>query len=95
MPRRSPLRTCASCEWIWTSTDPTRMCPMCGFGSYAASYVYGRKARQHAQTQEPWVRNQVSTFHLLLAHAIKYRPKAVAAVLSRLRKTLARIKYKP
>ena len=46
------LRVCASCEWIQNGNPG---CPKCGFGTYGAFYVYGKKAYQYRRTQRPWL----------------------------------------
>ena len=46
------IRVCASCEWVFKSTDPT--CPKCAFGSYGARFVYGNKCYAYLKNQKPW-----------------------------------------
>jgi hypothetical protein len=53
------LRCCASCEWIYEGNVD---CPKCGFGSYSAHYVYGKKAYKFKVTQEPWLEKKVEAY---------------------------------
>ena len=50
--QKAKLRVCASCEWIQNENPG---CPKCGFGTYGAFYVYGKKAYQYRRTQRPWL----------------------------------------
>lgn len=61
---KAMLRTCASCEWIFW--DNGVECPVCGFASYGARYVYGKKAYEHAKTQQPWIDRKVTKYQLEL-----------------------------
>ena len=64
------LRCCASCEWIFSS-ELHQECPMCGFGSYGARYVYGNKAYTYKHTQEPWMEKKLDKYKLYLLRKIK------------------------
>lgn len=82
-------RVCASCEWVFkTLNNPS--CPLCGFGSYSAHYVYGKKAYRYAKTQKPWKDKKLSAFEAKLDRKIQEmsprvirvtRPLAVGEVL--------------
>ena len=56
------LRLCASCEWIFEYKEH-EMCPKCGFGSYGAHWVYGKKAYKYKKTQEPWMKNKIEKYN--------------------------------
>ncbi len=75
------LRTCASCEWIFDSTKVTDpgSCPLCGFGSYGAHYVYGRAAYRYKLTQKPWRDKQLADFESWLAITIE-QTKTITSV---------------
>ncbi|WP_059953986.1 hypothetical protein [Burkholderia ubonensis] len=75
MSKNARLRTCASCEWIFTiDNQHPEMggCPKCGFGHYGARYVYGSKAYQYARSQKPWFDKRMSAYeNQLLAEIAK------------------------
>lgn len=54
--KTAKLRICASCEWIYEGDN----CPLCGFASYGARFVYGDKVYQYKYTQKPWKDKQLS-----------------------------------
>lgn len=74
-PRFSKLRTCASCEWIFTATVEAPECPRCGFGSYGARYVYGTNAYHFRDTQSPWKRRMMGKYGVELDREIKRSKK--------------------
>lgn len=57
--QRANLRCCASCEWIYLGH---RDCPKCGFASYGARYVYGKKAYRFLKTQQPWLNKKINHY---------------------------------
>jgi hypothetical protein len=62
--RNAIVRCCASCEWIYRApaiATPTD-CPKCGFASYGARHVHGRKCYTYEQTQQPWIDRKVATY---------------------------------
>ena len=65
---KAELRVCASCEWIFKGNSS---CPQCGFMSYSAHYVYGRKAYRYAQTQEPWMEKKIQRYRASLLETIE------------------------
>lgn len=68
------LRTCASCEWIFSASANNkdgRACPKCGFGSYGAHYCYHSKAYRYAKTQKPWFDKKMSTYAFKLHAEIR------------------------
>lgn len=58
------LRTCASCEWIFSLSDTNGdvTCPKCYFGSYGAFYVYGNKAYTYHKKQTPWLEKKLARY---------------------------------
>jgi len=60
MSKTAVLRVCASCEWVFKSTEHED-CPECGFAHYGARYVYGDRAYVYARTQGPWLIKQVAS----------------------------------
>lgn len=64
---KANLRCCASCEWIYKGQID---CPKCGFGSYSAYYVYGKKCYKYAETQEPWLEQKVTAYEMKLLDEI-------------------------
>ena len=62
------LRTCARCEWVYKAD--TR-CPQCGFASYGAHSVYGKKAYTYVKTQEPWKRKKLANYYRKLDSYVK------------------------
>ena len=66
------LRVCARCEWIWkVSETDIEICPLCGFGSYGAHYVYGKKAYDYAVSQEPWKQRKITNYTLLINREVE------------------------
>jgi hypothetical protein len=60
---KARLRVCASCEFVYKAPPfNATYCPMCGFGSYSAHWVYGKKAYKYEKTQQPYIDKQVSKF---------------------------------
>jgi hypothetical protein len=57
--QRANLRVCASCEWVYKGHGD---CPKCGFASYGARYVYGRRCYDYINTQEPWVNKKLADY---------------------------------
>jgi hypothetical protein len=51
--RTAKLRVCARCKWVFILTH-SNDCPVCGFASYGARWIYGVKAYHYAKTQKPW-----------------------------------------
>ena len=75
-PRKTKLRCCASCEWIYKGFD--KECPKCAFVSYSAHYVYGGKAYRYAITQEPWMTRKMANYrHQLMKEIPKVKPKEI------------------
>ncbi len=77
---KAKLRTCASCEWIYTLKASSVgvygsvvlvNCPKCKFSSYGARYVYGDKCYEYAKTQEPWLKRKVDRYTLKLQREIE------------------------
>lgn len=77
---KANLRCCASCEWIFQrdhnkiDDDETNYgydCPKCGFGSYAAHYVYDKKCYRYAKTQEPWLKRKITAYKMKLLAEIR------------------------
>ncbi len=58
--RKTVLRVCASCEWIFKGGDFAVSCPKCSFGSYGAKSVFGKKCYRYAKTQQPWIDKKVT-----------------------------------
>lgn len=56
---RDILRCCASCEWIFKGGIE---CPKCGFGSYTAHCVYGKKCYRYSKTQQPWFDKKLAIY---------------------------------
>lgn len=67
------LRTCASCEWVFKAKDNDPTCPMCGFGSYGARYVYGNKAYRYSKTQKPWKDKKMQKYEWELNSLIRVK----------------------
>ena len=65
---KAKLRVCASCEWIYKEDSD---CPKCGFASYSARYVYGKRAYRFAKTQEPWKQRKLAEYKLKLNEEIE------------------------
>lgn len=65
------LRVCASCEWIFSPKRHGIVCPLCGFGSYTAYYVYRNKAYKYKITQEPWKTKKIDKYTFKLDKKIK------------------------
>lgn len=63
--RTCKLRVCARCEWIF-KTKVCPACPVCGFGSYGARWVYGKRAYTYAKTQKPWKDRKLSAYETAL-----------------------------
>lgn len=78
--QRASLRCCASCEWIYTGAD--RYCPKCGFASYGARFVYGRKCYEYKYTQEPFIKQKIDRYEMLLLrkHKITNVPKRTSMI---------------
>ena len=81
--RLANLRVCASCKWIYRLSDnPNKdhehwsegSCPQCGFGSYGARYVYGKRAYQYAITQKPWFDEKLFSYEMKLLEEIDKNP---------------------
>lgn len=66
------LRTCGSCEWIYSDTPKSKEtgCPKCGFASYGARSVYGNRAYKYAKTQKPWFDKKMSDYAVKLYSTI-------------------------
>ena len=76
--QRADLRVCASCEWVYKKSEDGDGCPECQFGSYGARFVYGDNCYRYYQTQEPWLRKQVTTLECNLSVYIRAkRPEKV------------------
>lgn len=67
-PLRAKLRVCASCEWIQHDKPE---CQKCGFGTYGAFYVYGKKAYRYRQTQQPWLDRKMAEYETKLRKEIE------------------------
>lgn len=74
------LRVCASCEWIFKTTERDEegfagespfTCPKCGFGSYGARSVYGDSCYRLAKTQENWKSRKLDRYEHDLDEEIK------------------------
>ena len=65
------LRACASCEWIYKVENGDIGCPKCGFPSYSAHYVYGKKAYKYAKTQKPWKDRKMDKYEMKLNEEIR------------------------
>jgi hypothetical protein len=50
-------------------------CPKCGFGSYGARYVYGKKAYRLEKTQEHWLKKKMDCFRNKLLAEINGEPQ--------------------
>lgn len=77
--KKTTLRICASCEWIFNSSptddDPKGVeCPKCKFGSYTAHYVYGRNAYRYVKSQLPWKNKKMFEYESKLNVEIKETP---------------------
>jgi hypothetical protein len=71
--QRAKLRCCASCLWIYEGPSA---CPMCGFASYGARYIYGDKAYRLKFTQMPWLKRKLARYQMRLQKVIdKNTPK--------------------
>ena len=62
--RLALLRVCASCEWVFklAHKEVSTECPLCGFASYGARRVYGKKAQRYLRSQEPWTEKKVESY---------------------------------
>lgn len=62
--RNAKLRVCASCEWIFETSEETENsgCPKCHFGHYGARFVYGNPAYRYAITQKPWFDKKMADY---------------------------------
>ena len=58
--KRAKLRACASCEWIF---NKGATCPLCGFGSYGARYIYGNKCYRYQYSQVRWFDKRIDMLH--------------------------------
>jgi len=63
---KETLRCCASCEWIFKALKEQPECPKCGFGSYTARYVHGKKCYRYAKTQTPWLEKKLFSYEMKL-----------------------------
>lgn len=70
MPKSNLLRVCASCEWLFKAKNYSAECPNCGFGSYAASDVYGRKAYRYVISQKPWIDRKLGEYEWQLRQVV-------------------------
>jgi len=68
--QRARLRVCASCEWIYNGGWD---CPLCGFASYGARYVYGDAAYRYEKTQQPWYDKKMNQCSLKLQMTIRQK----------------------
>ena len=84
MSKLAELRVCASCEWVFKNSESPEGCPKCGFGSYGARYVYGKKAYKYEETQEPWLEQQMIRFRCKLLSEIPKRHRKIKHVMSNL-----------
>lgn len=57
------LRTCASCEWIFSDGVE---CPKCLFGSYSAHFVYGKACYRYSISQKPWFDKKLQDYKIKL-----------------------------
>lgn len=60
--KTADLRCCASCEFIYSNKefyDPSG-CPICGFATYGAYYVYGQRAYSYKKSQKPFLEKLVA-----------------------------------
>lgn len=64
------LRICASCEWIFRTTDHEYTCPKCEWVSYGARFMYGEKCYKYEITQEPWMRKKIKKYEMELLKII-------------------------
>jgi|OpeIllAssembly_1097287.scaffolds.fasta_scaffold2703608_1 hypothetical protein len=55
-----------SCEWVFDKMDHELLCPKCGFESYSAYYVFGKKAYQYKLTQEQWIKRKMYQYEVQL-----------------------------
>ena len=65
------LRTCASCEWIFKAKGKDYDCPMCGFVSYGARFVYENDCYKFAKTQKPWFDKKMDKYAVKLLSTIR------------------------
>jgi hypothetical protein len=51
------LRCCASCEFIYSHKEfyKPKGCPVCGFATYGAYYVHGKRAYSYKKSQKPFL----------------------------------------
>lgn len=56
MKKVADLRVCASCEYIFQAKlyRTGTACPVCGYASYGARAVYGKKAYSYLKSQKPF-----------------------------------------
>ena len=65
------LRVCASCEWIFRyDIEKSFDCPKCNFGSYSATYVYGKYAYNMEKTQKRYIENKIFNYKYDLIRSI-------------------------
>ncbi|MFW6242760.1 MAG: hypothetical protein ACOC2W_01235 [bacterium] len=74
MSKNTVLRTCASCEWIFRKGI---ICPKCGFSSYGAHWVYGKKCYEYAKNQYPWYKKKMDKYALTLFQEIDENNKMI------------------
>lgn len=72
---KAKLRICMSCEWVYRG-DPSQ-CPLCGWPSYGARWVYGNKAYDYEMSQKPWKEKKLFKYEEELNRIIreKARPR--------------------
>jgi len=73
-PKSAVIRVCASCEWVYdTRKQTTTDCPLCGFASYGARSVYGKRCYKYLYTQIPWRDKKLNHYDFLLWSEIQER----------------------
>jgi hypothetical protein len=77
--------------WVWKFTEEQMQslaqgetpegldCPKCGFVSYGARYVHGRKAYEYQFTQEAWLERKVDHYRRQLWAEIPPDPRKKTA----------------
>jgi hypothetical protein len=75
---KAKIRCCVSCAWVYRESEKIPCCPACGFGaSYAARYVYGKKAYGYLNSQKPWFERKMSDFESKLFYRMYIIKKLV------------------